>query len=115
MIDSILITIRKHVIGYEEENPVFDAQLIDEINSALWRLNQLGVGIQGFRIKDTNSKWEDFMGTDTNNISKVITYVKDSVRLSFDPPTNSFLVSAIKDRMEQTEWLLNVEVDPVYE
>lgn len=112
---SILQTIRKHIVGYEENNPAFDTQLIDQINAALWRLNQLNVGVQGYRIQDENSKWEDFMGTDQKNVSMVITYVKDSVQLAFDPPSNSYHTNAIKDRMDKTEWLLNVEVDPEYE
>jgi hypothetical protein len=45
----------------------------------------------------------------------VITYVKDVVRLSFDPPTSSFVLSSIQSRIDRTEWLLRVEVDPEYE
>ena len=112
---SILRTIRRHIVGYDESNPAFDTQLIDHINAALWRLNQLNVGVQGFRIQDEDSKWEDFMGADQKNVSMVITYVKDSVQINFDPPQNSYHTNAIKDRMDKTEWLLNVEVDPEYE
>lgn len=113
--DSILKTIRKHIVGYEENNPAFDTQLIDEINAALWRLNQLNVGTAGFTIIDDTQTWSDFMGVDTKNISMVITYVKDVVRLSFDPPTSSFVLSSIQSRIDRTEWLLRVEVDPEYE
>lgn len=113
--DSILKTIRQHVVGYDAANPVFDPQLIDHINAALWRLNQLNVGTSGFTITDDEQTWTEFMGEDTKNVSMVKTYVCDKVRESFDPPTNSFTLKAIQDRIDRTEWLLNVEVDPEYE
>ena len=112
---SILQTIRRHIVGYDESNPAFDTQLIDHINSAFMRLNQLNVGVSGFRIQDESSKWSDFIGPQTKVVGAVVTYVKDSVQLSFDPPQNSYHTNAIKDRMDKYEWLLNVEVDPEYE
>lgn len=113
--DSILKTVRQHVVGYDAANPAFDPQLIDHINAALWRLNQLNVGTNDFHVVDDTETWADFMGSDTKNVSIVKTFVCDSVRLNFDPPTNSFTLKAIQDRIEKNEWLLNVEVDPEYE
>lgn len=113
--DSILKTIRQHVVGYDAANPAFDPQLIDHTNAALWRLNQLNVGTRGFRITDETETWADFMGTDERNVAMVIQYVQDSVKLVFDPPQNSYHTNALKDRIDRTEWLLNVEVDPEYE
>ena len=113
--DSILKTVRQHIVGYTEECEAFDLQLIDHINAALWRLNQLNVGTPGFTITDDEQTWGEFMGEDTKNVSMVKTYVCDKVRESFDPPTNSFTLKAIQDRIDRTEWLLNVEVDPEYE
>jgi len=41
--------------------------------------------------------------------TKTIFY--DSVKLIFDPPSNSFLVTAIEKRMEEYKWRLNAQVD----
>lgn len=113
--ESILKTIRQHVVGYEENCTAFDPQLIDHTNAALWRLNQLNVGTQGFTITDETQTWGDFMGSDQKNIAMVKQYVQDSVKYYFDPPSNSYHTNAIKDRMEKTECLLNYECDPYYE
>ena len=113
--ESILRTVRQHVVGYDAANPAFDKQLIDYTNAALWRLNQLNVGTRNFTVVDETQTWADFMGADNRNIAMVIQYVQDSVRIVFDPPQNSYHTNAIKDRIDRTEWLLNVEVDPEYE
>jgi hypothetical protein len=55
------------------------------------------------------------MGADNRNIAMVIQYVQDYVKYIFDPPQNSYHTNALKDRIDRTEWLLNVEVDPEYE
>ena len=67
--ESILKTIRQHVVGYEENCKAFDPQLIDHTNAALWRLNQLNVGTQGFTVTDETQTWGDFMGSDQKNIA----------------------------------------------
>lgn len=110
--ESILESIRGLFV--EEDDYSFDSDLIMHINSALMILNQLGVGNDGFMITGSTSKWSDFLGSENLPfLAATKTYVYDSVRLIFDPPTNSFLVNAIEKRMKEYEWRLNAQVDPV--
>ena len=110
--ESILISIRSKFV--EADDTSFDDDLIMHINSTFMILNQLGVGpSEGFMITDETSKWSDFLG-DSNVVflSATKTFVYDSIRLIFDPPSNSFLVTAIEKRMEEYKWRLNAQVDP---
>ena len=103
MVDSILNTI-KPMVGVEVENTSFDIVLIPFINSALSIITQLGVGpISGFRISDDSKTWTELLGGRTD-LDVVITNVYARVRLWFDPPTNSFLVTALKDQIVETDW-----------
>ena len=74
-------------------------------------LNQLGVGPkQGFFIRNKDAKWTDYI-VDESNIESIKTYIYLRVRLLFDPPTNSFLVEAIKSQIAEIEWRLNVQAE----
>ncbi|WP_435891877.1 phage head-tail connector protein [Klebsiella pneumoniae] len=37
------------------------------------------------------------------------TYIQQKVRLLFDPPNNSFLVSAIQENLKELEFRLNMD------
>lgn len=84
--------------------------IIIHINSVFRILNQLGIGIEGYRIEDANNTWSEFIG-DGINLDDVKTYTYLKVRLIFDPPTNSFLVNAIEKQIDELTWRLNVEAD----
>lgn len=106
---SILKTVRK-LVGYHEDYTGFDLDLIFYINSAFFTLNQYGVGPETpFVITGTDEKWTDFVeGTD---LEMAKTYVPLSVRLDFDPPTNSALLAAMQERKKEIEWRLNCAVE----
>ncbi len=103
--ESILKTVRKF-IGPAEDYDYFDPELIMSINSALNFLNHGGIGVKGFTISDDTATWEDFLGDKLNLLSSAETYVCLSVKLDFDPPSNSFLVDRYKARMEEIFWRL---------
>ena len=111
--ESILKTIRK-LIGPEEDYTYFDPQLIIHINSAFSRLCQLNVGPTiPFRITSADETWSDFMPNEMmpDNVKDFIyLYVKKI----FDPPQNSFLMTAINEEIEKLEWLLNSEAEVGY-
>jgi len=111
MSDSILLTIKK-ALGIENEFDGFDVDIIMHINSALMVLNQLGVGTINFKITSIDDVWSDFLGTNLD-IESVKTYIYLKTRLVFDPPTNSFLVSAIQQEIKEWEWRLMVQKDPI--
>lgn len=107
MDDSILNTI-KRMLGIPLEYDAFDFELVMFINSALARLRQLGIGPQDefYKITGENETWKDFFGE--KEYPDVQSYVYLRLRLLFDPPQNSFVVSSFKDQAQETEWRLTV-------
>lgn len=107
--ESILTSIKK-LLGIGEDYEHFDADIIIHINSVLMILNQLGVGVEGFAIKDKTAIWTDFMSDETM-IESVKSYVYLKVRLIFDPPQSSAVISAIERTISELEWRINVWVE----
>lgn len=102
VIDSILTSI-KQLLGVAEEDTNFDMEIIIYINGELMVLNQLGVGVQGYVVIDASNTWSEFLGGRTDlELIKTNVYLK--VRLVFDPPQNSFLVEAIKNKIVESDW-----------
>lgn len=113
MVESSILDDVKSAIGINmhEGCTEFDTELIMQINSAFFTLNQLGVGPeQVFSITGSDSKWEDFVYGRTD-LDTVRLYVIYKVRLGFDPPSNAYLVEAIKNNIAELEWRLNVHCD----
>ena len=110
---SILDSIKK-MLGIDDEDPNFDTDIIININSALMILNQLGIGpTSSFYVTDNSEIWSDFLGTRINDLNSVKTYVFLKVRLVFDPPTNSFLVTSIDNQIKELEWRLNTQIETI--
>ena len=110
--DSILLSIKK-MLGLNEDYNVFDPELIIHINTVFGTLHQLGVGPEEqFRISGDNETWLDF-DTDGEQIDEVKTYIYLRVRLLFDPPSSSFVLSSFQEQLKELEWRLNVKVDEI--
>lgn len=102
----------KEMVGQEADDDSFDIEIKNHINSIFFTLNQLGVGpTAGFAIADRNTLWMSFTA---NNVllNAVKSYMYARLRLLFDPPTNSFLVESLQKQITETEWRLNVLVEP---
>lgn len=109
--DSILNS-TKAALGIVPTYTAFDDQVIMYINTAFSTLHQLGVGPdEGFSIEDDMTTWDEYL-EGNKVLNMVITYVHMNVRLMFDPPTNSFATTAMKEQMKELEWRINVAVDP---
>jgi hypothetical protein len=107
MTDSILNSTQK-ILGIDAAYTAFDVDIITHINSAFSTLNQLGIGpVDGFMIIDETTTWDLFLEYDPR-INSVKSYVYLRVRLLFDPPTTSYLITAMKEQMQELEWRLNV-------
>lgn len=116
MEDSILTSTKK-ILGLDEDYEAFDLDVITHINAAFSILSQLGVGpVNGFMIDDKSYFWEDFV-VPQNILTLVRTYILLKVRMLFDPPTTSFLISAMTDQIKEYEWRLSTyrewNLDPV--
>ena len=108
--DSILDSIKK-LLGPTETYDNFDADIISHINSALANLTQIGVGpASGFFIENHLTTWNEFL-TDPVQLGLAKTYVYHTVRLAFDPPTNSAVLQSTEKQIQKLEWLLNVAGD----
>ena len=108
MNESIFTTI-KTLLDVNADDDSFDADILTYINSALYSLRQLGVGPkEGFVVTGADQTWSEF-STNASLIGEVKTYIQQKVRLLFDPPNNSFLVSAIQENLKELEFRLNMD------
>lgn len=108
--DSILKSIKDRV-GVEVDDKSFDTDIIDLINSAFADLNDIGVGpSEGFSISDDRDIWDDFV-KDVRVLSSVKDFVYLTVKLTFDPPTQTSLLTSMENRLKKLEWRLNVKCD----
>lgn len=105
--DSILKSVKK-ILGIEAAYTVFDIDIITHINSVFATLNELGLGpIDGFMITDDTSVWQDFLEGDAK-LNSVQSYMYLRVRLLFDPPSTSYLITSLQEQAKELEWRLNV-------
>lgn len=106
MSDSILTSTKK-VLGIEEDYDAFDTDILMHINSVFSTLNQLGLGPdEGFSISDKQPTWDAFFGNDPR-LNSIKTYVYLKVRIIFDPPGTSYLISSLEKQSQELEWRLN--------
>lgn len=107
MDESILNSVKK-MLNLQPDYTVFDLDIIMHINSVFSTLHQLGVGpTDGFEITDNVPTWDSFTLGDVR-YNMVKSYVYKKVRLVFDPPSNSFTVTALEKQIAEDEWRLNV-------
>jgi len=110
MTESILNS-TKASLGIPEEQTAFDVELLMHINSAFTTLTQLGVGpSSGLTVEDDVPVWSDLIGNDPR-LNSAKSYVYLRVKLLFDPPEVGFVLTAMKQQIEEQEWRLNVTVD----
>ncbi len=119
MPETILTSV-KQMLGLQEDYTPFDRELVMHINSVLMILNQLGVGVENFRITLTQTAgedpqwvstetWANFLGTGyTGDKEAVKSYVYTKVKLLFDPPASGTLMESYKKLADEFEFRLNV-------
>jgi hypothetical protein len=92
------------MLGISNDDTNFNDELIMFINGALMVMTQLGVGpSQGFSITSAKNTWKELLG-DRKDLDAVRSDVFLRVRLIFDPPINSFLVTAIEKQIAEYDW-----------
>lgn len=110
MEESILESI-KGLLGPDSAYDVFDPDIVLFINSVIATLTQLGIGPQkGYRITGPGETWKDFIG-DEKDLDSVKSYIFMKVKMVFDPPTSSFVLSAMEKMCEEYEWRLKTAVE----
>lgn len=108
MEDSILNSIKQFIGGLAPDYTVFDTDIIILINSEFATLHQLGVGTEEpFHISGPTEIWSDFT-SDKAYMNSVKEYIGLRVKMIFDPPSNSFVLDAYKEKAQELAWRLNV-------
>lgn len=110
MKESILNSI-KDLLGPDSDYDVFNNEILIQINTALSILTQVGVGPEeGFIVTGDNQTWQDFLG-DRIDASMVKTYVYMKVKMAFDPPQNSYLLTSMKETCDEFENRLKIMME----
>lgn len=104
---KILEDIRK-LIGGENYGSDFDKDLKIHINTALFALNQMGIGVNGFYLDSGNETWSDFLKDQQLNLHAVKTWVYLKVKMIFDPPTSSIVKEAMDENLREWEWRIYI-------
>lgn len=111
--DNILQSIKKALTGVTEEYDAFDDQILLFINGAISTLSQIGIGPEdGFFVATSDSEWSEYLDNE-RLLPMVKQYITDRVKLSFDPPASSFVLSAIEKDLDRLEWRIKVMTDSV--
>lgn len=106
--DHNILSSTKKILGISPDDESFDQDILTFINSAFSDLFDLGVGPEGgFRIVDNTVGWNDFIDN-TPETDRVKTFVHLKVRTLFDPPTTSYLISAMERQIQELTWRLSV-------
>lgn len=104
--DSILDSVKK-VLGIDKTYAAFDVDILMHINTVFATLHQLGVGpAAGYAIEDASPTWDDFLANDPR-LNNIKTYVALKVRMVFDPPTTGFLLTSMKEQIQELEWRIS--------
>lgn len=110
--DSILDSTKKKLGIGEDYTHFDDGDLIDHINTVFSDLHQLGVGPEeGFMIEDSSATWDEYLGDNALKLQQVKTYMHLRIRLIFDPPTQSALLTSHQEQINKLEWRLNVAAE----
>lgn len=115
MNESILISVKK-LIGLSEDDTSFDTDLLFHINTVCMVLSQLGITISSdASLVEEDSTWEELLGSDCDPeaFRAIRSYIALKVRKIFDPPQNGTVMQSIDSIINELEWRLNVQVDPI--
>lgn len=111
MADTVLAS-TKMVLGGEMVPTAFDDQILMHINTVFMTLDQLGVTVAIKHVL-SDTTWEDAIPDIADN-EAIKTYVGLKVRLIFDPPTISSVLSSLESMIEELEWRIRHTADTPY-
>lgn len=104
---SILDSVKKNV-GLGADYDVFDLSIKTHINTVFSTLAQIGIGPPlGFMIEDAEATWNSFLAAQPL-LNAVKSYMYLKVRLLFDPPSSSFVLTSMEKQITELEWRLLV-------
>jgi hypothetical protein len=109
---SILDSVKK-MLGIELEHDFYDEAIVMHINSAFMTLHQLGIGPpEGFSISDNITEWTEFLSEEQLKLlGSLKTFIFLKVKLVFDPPTSSYVLSSVDASIKEAEWRMKVQFE----
>jgi hypothetical protein len=110
-IQNSILLLTKKKIGISPDDHAFDEDIITDINAVIFSLNLIGIGEEGFSISDASATWTDLLGENVKIYEAVKTFIYLKVKLMFDPPSSSFVVSALEKQISEIEWKLNFKYE----
>jgi len=110
-VDGSILQDVKKMLGLAADYSPFDAEILLHTNSALSKLDQLGVGpAGGMSISDEQATWAAIIGDD-HRLNMVKTFVGLTVKLAFDPPQIGHVLTAMKEQIAEQEWRLSCTIE----
>ena len=110
MDESILDSL-KNMLGILPNDTAFDNELISHINAFISNLTDIKIGPEeGFIVEDVTTTWGDFV-SDISIMAAVREYLYAAIRLVFDPPSNSFVVTSLEKAKDEAFWRLYMKAD----
>lgn len=102
--DTVLNNVKKHV-QLAPDYDVFDTELINHINSALFTLYETITMTKVPFLAAKDETWNDVIGEEIMELFPLIpSYIGLAVKLIFDTPTNSFAIEAIERQIRAYEY-----------
>lgn len=107
--EGILESVKKW-IGPSVEYDYFDSDILMHINSYFAVMTQCGIGPSEGFIVSSDSTWNEFL-SDGPVLAMAKQYVQLRTRLTFDPPSSSFVIDLLKKNAEEMEWRMYIQTD----
>lgn len=111
--ESILLNMKK-LLNIPSDYSAFDTDIITHINSYIAVLRSLGLGKKGVKVTDASTTWTDLLGTlesrtaaageYADTLDEVPSWMSIKLRLIFDPPVNSFVVTELQELAKELEF-----------
>lgn len=108
MDESILNSIKK-MLGIGSDYDAFDQDILILINSTFSTLFQLAISYR--TVESSEETWFEIFGENADLIDMIKTYTYLSVKMLFDPPSNSFVMEAMKAKTQELEWRINIQAE----
>lgn len=102
----------KNYLGIDKSCSSFDEVIVMNINGVISKLYQIGVDPVYRSIQaNVDEKWDDIFANDLDLVDMIKNYVFLNVKVSFDPPSNSFVLDAMNKQIQEFEWRINIEAE----
>lgn len=112
MEESILNSIKDRLGIKDASYEVFDNDILSDINAVFSTLYQIGVdSAKDASISSAEETWDDIFFDDSDLIDLIKNYTFKRVRVSFDPPTNTSVLTSLEKQIAELEWRIQIQAE----